>query len=440
MNSAAIKMRLKNKRLDIKSEMGFLDNEIAYFYDSIMQVENQNFLKKIGSKNQILEWKSALYRLQKRRDFLLYIDKEIGYMIESFDSEEAKRPCPLAKVLEVLKFSDFGEDSMQLFGMFAHAINRFSLVKRYRYLCEEDMDVSWDHMFNKDGSFKIDVLTQEIEMKFALLLEMGYEDLWQDFKSLASMVVKINDGQVLEEKTTEVSEVEVLENPYRRELGRYYSNYRLIRRPSDEEMPNFLSLLDKCLIDDAERRYILSLFSEPTFDGEFCTDAVLEGRDSDDNDCILFLGGADHTCFLEDMEFVDKGLLMRFKSLFDYKINSKNKRFFKRVLEQSNLAYPLYYVSNGSVCVFFVEARDNLFVIVGGGLARTGFDKMIKRTLLHQEEIDDYLRKLDDDEKLGLIESHQKILFSLSLHLNTNYSLQRRRNNSNNSNKPNKSN
>jgi len=65
---------------------------------------------------------------------------------------------------------------------------------------------------------------------------------------------------------------------------------------------------------------------------------------------------------------------------------------------------------------------------------------MIKRTLLHQEEIDDYLRKLDDDEKLGLIESHQKILFSLSLHLNTNYSLQRRRNNSNNSNKPNKSN
>ncbi len=437
MNSAAIKMRLKNKRLDIKSEMGFLDNEIAYFYDSIMQVENQNFLKKIGSKNQVLEWKYALYRLQKRRDFLLYIDKEIGYMIESFDSEEAKKPCPLAKVLEVLKFSDFGKDSMQLFGMFAHAINRFSSVKRYRYLCEEDMDVYWDHMFNKDGSFKIDVLTQEIEMKFALLLEMDYEDLWQDFKSLAAMVVKINDGQVLEEKTTEVSEVEVLENPYRRELGRYYSNYRLIRRPSDEEMPNFLSLLDKCLIDDAERRYILSLFSEPTFDGEFCTDAVLEGRASDDNDCILFLGGADHTWFLEDMEFVDKGLLMRFKALFDYKINSKNKRFFKRVLEQDKLAYPLYYVSNGSVCVFFVEARDNLFVIIGGGLARTGFDKMIKRTLLHQEEIDDYLRKLDGDENLGLIKSHQKILFSLSLNLNTNYSLQRRRNKPDNSNKSN---
>ena len=99
---------------------------------------------------------------------------------------------------------------------------------------------------------------------------------------------------------------------------------------------------------------------------------------------IAFLSDTDGTdYFAKDLEAIDKGIRKRVGTLFS-KINSDNRRNFRKAYASEPIGMELYEVVNPDLHIIFTEIPGNIFMIIGVATNGNGYREITNRLVNKQ--------------------------------------------------------
>lgn len=263
-------------------KIGFFKNPTSLDFLDNSLIED---LKRTAPGQKLLE-------LLKREHFYNSVIVQTQSLIRIFDNDLAKQPHSLSaffdivtafktmkeRLTDVTKSSIYSELTDQVitecFGMVVAA--DFKYLSKMEEIAPEQIELvkTLINYFNPDGTFKYneDIATYIKALKeITSYIDIYFYDELVNKNALNQMItlfVNALEASNARIKRAEEERVETIKNesePIRdeeslEELKRYYRNNSLIAIP--EDMDAFLELLDRCNIDERERKYILSLIEE----------------------------------------------------------------------------------------------------------------------------------------------------------------------------------
>ncbi|MBE6157113.1 MAG: hypothetical protein E7161_05195, partial [Firmicutes bacterium] len=252
-----------------------LEREFPHYYSLFPRFEE---LVKCYEKHDTTVIKVCLlYKMVNR--IIESLQKEIQnfqLIIEACDNDKVKNPI---KDFDYLLMSLIDaemrvEDSFLVFGMFCSCCSE-RLKSDFNYMkgqIQKSIFILGESYFNKDGTFKENKNSiQMLPFIDALADILNFNSLNNEMKiklaflaqSFLYLATHQKNSVRVEEKESHQKSPMVFDEHFNEstfELRKYYKNGELIEIPEDIEV--FKKILDKCGIDENEKRYILGLVTE----------------------------------------------------------------------------------------------------------------------------------------------------------------------------------
>ena len=242
--------------------------------------------KHIRKNNKDVQEYNRLVRESKKTSYkIMEVEHDIKYItkfINSYDNDRVKNALNIEEIFLLIGFlkEHYQVDSKVLtecFGLNVLA-NKKALKSNKdenKYIYELIEELSG--YFNNDGSFKYNEniqrfieLLEDCQRIYPVYEINPFHFIACDRPSISKTIGWVTDElkesnnrhEVPKEPVSIVEEERsiVINSEDLNELRQYYRNYRLVRMP--ENLDDFIKLLDRCGLDDSEKRYILSMVSE----------------------------------------------------------------------------------------------------------------------------------------------------------------------------------
>ncbi|MBE6140753.1 MAG: hypothetical protein E7172_04385 [Firmicutes bacterium] len=245
-SAKALKKALRTLRIDSKGKTIKLKKNIEEITNSIndlLKFKKPNY-KKITKLVIIKDEKVTNLKIEETFMNLLQI------FIDSFNSNKAKEVLtddlffPFVSVLKILVKKNLIDIKImsECLGMII-SFNALNL--------EQDLYFDLAKYYNLDGTFKYNEDLETFKKLLTIILIENSNDEYL-INEFIKLLIKSNEENM--------QEIEKIKNENLIKLENFYKNNQLIKIPND--LNEFMELMDLCLLDENEKKYILKLISK----------------------------------------------------------------------------------------------------------------------------------------------------------------------------------